>query len=231
MPAGLFAGLVKLLGGGAFAQSKQSLDGTQGLVGIAPDQSVGPGQAVVAEGLDAAAVVVDRLGYTVPNSGHPQAFTEAARFQPGMDGDLFHAVVVDAHVAAVPTHPDSCADILLGHLVVGASYFHVAVTVDFSAAFLEAFKKTLGQGSQGGFFHLRKMLLYLLAGGAVDTLVSYRAFPLAQVGIDLGQALEPAASQGVVFDVFDRVFHFALVGGPEGSRRHQGKTVVLGKAQ
>ena len=67
-------------------------------------------------------------------------------------------------------------------------------------------------------------------GGAMDALVRDVGRPPLKMFIDLGQALEVLAFQGIVFDIFDRRFDFALVGGFVGPGWQDRRAVVLGKA-
>ena len=83
--------------------------------------------------------------------------------------------------------------------------------------------------ASGSLFDCLEVGADLTLGCAVDTLVSDVLTPPAQVFIDLGQAGEGFALQGVVFDVFDGCFDLALVGRCVGARGQDHGAVVRGK--
>ncbi len=146
--------------------------------------------------------------------GHPGAaerFGKTAFFELWMDGDLTVVFVEDAHHASVAAHPDFAADVFGGHFVAGALEADVSVALHFARGFLEAGEDRRGQGAQGWFFDFGEMGADLLARGAVDAPVGDVFFPMAQVGVERGERIEPAAFHGVLLQIVHVAFHLALV--------------------
>jgi hypothetical protein len=102
--------------------------------------------------------------------------------------------------------------------------------VDAAFGFVEAGEQFGGQGLQAGFF-LREERFDLLTHGAVDAFVGDLLFPLVEEEVLFGEALEGAAFERVVLNVFYGGFDFAFVLWGPGLGRQDHRAVVAGKAQ
>ena len=63
----------------------------------------------------------------------------------GVDLDLLHALVENAHAATIPAYPDLVTDQFGGNFIEGASHFDVTVAMNVAPRFLKAGKKRVGQ--------------------------------------------------------------------------------------
>ena len=77
--------------------------------------------------------------------------------------------------------------------------------------------------------HLLRQVRHLLPGGAVDRQPGDGAVPALQVGIQLLQAVEPPALEGVVLDVAAAVLGDAVFFRMAGPGRKRDETPVPGK--
>lgn len=173
---------------------------------------------MLAHGDDLAAEVVHRLLHTSTGSARPQHTAEAPLLQPCVGGQLFHLMVEHAHHGRIPAGPDLLADVLGGHLIISTFDFDVAVAVDTAAAFFVTGEQTGWKWLQGRFLFCLEVGVDLTLGCAVDALVRHVGRPPSQVLVDLGEAAEVFAFEGVVFDVFNAGFDLAFVGGRVGAR-------------
>src|SRR6516165_5982612 len=104
---------------------------------------------------------------------------ELTRLDSGVDLDLLHALVENAHAATVPTYPDLVTDQFGRNFIEGASHFDITVAMDAALGFFKAGKKRVGQSLQ-----MRTLLFKtgcdLLACCSVDAFICNLAFPLLE---------------------------------------------------
>ena len=110
---------------------------------------------------------------------HP---TKAAWFNSGVDLDLFHPLIENAHAAAVPAHPHLVADVFGGDFVKGAGHFDVTVAVNVTFGFLVTGKERVRKPLEvrAFFFETGDDLF---TRRSMDALVSDLAFPLLEKAV------------------------------------------------
>src|SRR5262245_19430033 len=210
-------------------QSKQALQDTHAFDAALLDHGFGP----------AAAVRTQAAHFAQEPGGAPlhaadlavgqvlRLRAEAARFMPGMQGNLLQTLVEDAYQPAVPAHPHGTRQILRRHRVVGTLDLDVAVAVDDTPAFAETGKALQRQPLQGGPLDLAEQDADLPARSAVDARVGDGLLPIEQEAIGFVEAGEHAALQGVLLDVVHTAFDLALVPRRVRLGGQQGDAIVL----
>ena len=147
-----------------------------------------------------------------------------------MAGDQLQALVENPHQSAIPTGPDLSAQVLRRHRVEGPVHLDMAVPMDPSAALVKVGKTLQGQRPKSKTFHLRKDLADLLAGGPMQPRVGHVLLPIGQELVLKDQAGERSSLEGVILDVIDAAFNFALVPGHIGARGPEGQTIMLSES-
>ena len=99
-----------------------------------------------------------------------------------MDLDLFHALIKNAHAAAIPAHPDLVADVFGRHFIKGASYFDITVAVNVAFGFLITGKERVRKPLEVSTFFFEKGD-DLFTRRSVDALVSDLAFPVREKAV------------------------------------------------
>src|ERR1700747_2258759 len=135
---------------------------------------------------------------------------KAAGYNSGVNLNLFHPLVKNAHAAAVPPDPHLATDIFGRYFVKGASHFDITVAMHVAARFLVAGKKRIGKLLQMRAFVFEKCC-YLFTRGAVDALVSNLAFPAGKIQILFTQRFESPSLQSIRAYISDRSLDFAFV--------------------
>ena len=205
-----FAGsFVDLRLGVFFLQTEQALQAPQRGITAFSNQRVRPAQGVVSHADYSITIVANRFCDAATATANSENLAELAFFKTRVDGDLLHLWIKDTNHGAVPTSPDALADILSGHLIVRSFDLDVAVAVNATAAFLEAWKEARGQWLQRRLLVGLEVCAHLTLRRSVDALVRNISRPPAQMRVHLGEALKDFALQGVVLDVFDAGFDLA----------------------
>ena len=150
---------------------------------------------------------------------------EATGFGAGVDADLLHLEVKDAHEPRLGAYPQLPADKLRGHGIVRLLKLDVAVAVNRALGFGEAGKQISGKWSECGPLRGEE-LGDLLLDRAVNARVGHGRFPLHQELVLLRQARKLAAPEGIFLDVVDSGLDLALMAGHGGLGGGQDGAVV-----
>lgn len=156
---------------------------------------------------------------------------EATGLNPGMNADLLHLLVIDAHNPGLGADPDAPADILRRDRVVGLGELHMAVAVDGAWCLLETGEEHRRQGPQCGPLDGIETLEDLLAHGAVNAGVGDGGLPMGEENILLGEARKLAAPERVLLYVVDPALDLALVPGHRGLGGREERLVVPAKLE
>src|SRR5690606_6962824 len=145
---GAFACLVEGSKRMAFRQACQSHEGAYSKRSFAFENARGPLAARFSERLNALPPIRDLAIERALPASQPETLAELSGFEPPVKGNLFPALVEDAHLARVPSCPDRSLDVLGRDGVVRALHFDVAVAVNRAPPFMENGEQASGQRQQ-----------------------------------------------------------------------------------
>src|SRR6516164_10574644 len=114
----------------------------------------------------------------------------------GVDLDLFHPLIENAHAAAIPSHPHLVANVFGWDFVKGAGHFDVTVAVNVTFGFLVAGKKRVRKPLELSTFLFEKGN-DLFARCSVNALVGNMTFPLSEKAVLFTSRLEAPSLQSV----------------------------------
>lgn len=135
--------------------------------------------------------------------------TETARFALAVNRDLLPLIIKNSDEPSIPSNPYSATDVLRRCRIESLVDFQMSVTTDGSTSLVEHCETITRQCQQGVLFNRLELLLHLLLPasltgcGSVNPRVGNGPFPLQQMLILLGQALERVPLQSVVLRVLD----------------------------
>ena len=163
------------------------------------------------------------------HSGDSKNAAELSGLQAQVDLHLLHALIENAHAAAVPSHPHLPADILRRRFVKGSPHLHKAVPAYVAPGLLVAGKERGWQRLQMGGVPLQSVRLPVCRSCAVNARVGNVLFPLTEKEVLLGQGLEASPLKRVATNVGHPALHLPLVLRHSRTAGHHVDVVVAAK--